>query len=133
MAEVSIPADERLVGGSVTVHVHAPPERVYALVADITRMGEWSPECVRCRWVKGATGPVVGARFRAVNRRGFFRWSNTPEVIAADPGQEFAFRRKAPGFPASFGGSGWKPRTTVAPSSRKHGNPPGRCQDSNCG
>ncbi len=30
------------------------PERVYALLADVTRMGEWSPECVRCQWMKVA-------------------------------------------------------------------------------
>src|SRR5919112_147976 len=77
--------------GSVTVHVQAPPETVYALVSDVTRMGEWSPETVRCRWVGGATGPEVGARFKGSNRRGMLRWSTTPRVTAADPGREFAF------------------------------------------
>ena len=84
---------------SVTVEIAAPPERVYALVSDITRMGEWSPECVRCTWTKGATGPVVGARFKATNKghRGP-AWSNTPVVKVADPGREFAFNRSGPGI-----------------------------------
>jgi uncharacterized protein YndB with AHSA1/START domain len=83
--------------GEATVQMAAPPEAVYALVSDITRMGEWSPETYRCQWIGDATGPAVGARFKASNRHGIIRWSNKPEVIAAEPGKEFAFRRKAVG------------------------------------
>jgi uncharacterized protein YndB with AHSA1/START domain len=75
----------------------APPERVYDLISDVTRMGQWSPECVRCEWLDGATGPEVGARFKARNKRGLLRWSNSPTVVAADRGREFAFSRKTPG------------------------------------
>lgn len=81
--------------GEASVHMAARPKRVYELVSDVSRMGEWSPETYRCTWVD-ADGPAVGARFRAHNRRGSVRWSNTPQVIAADPGREFAFRRTAP-------------------------------------
>jgi hypothetical protein len=72
---------------------------VYRLVSDIPRMGEWSPECRRCAWTKGATGPAVGARFTARNkgRRGP-SWSNTPSVTVAEPGREFAFNRSGPGI-----------------------------------
>ena len=82
---------------SVSVHVDAPPERVYDLVADITRMGDWSPECYRCEWIDGATGAAVGARFKAWNRRKLLRWSNKPTVVAAEPAREFAFSRTGPG------------------------------------
>ena len=75
----------------VTIDVSAPPERVYALISDVTRMGEWSPECRRCEWIDGATGPAVGARFRGHNRLGPLRWSTTSTVVAANPGREFAF------------------------------------------
>ena len=75
----------------VTSDVSAPPERVYELISDITRMGEWSPECRRCEWIDGVTGPAVGARFRGHNRLGPLRWSTTSKVVAADPGREFAF------------------------------------------
>ena len=75
----------------VRVHVEAPPEAVYGVVSDVTRMGEWSPETVNCDWIGGATGPVVGARFKGTNKRGLVKWSTKPTVIVADPGREFAF------------------------------------------
>ena len=77
--------------GEASLHVNVPPEKLYELVSDVTRMGEWSPETVRCRWLDGATGPAVGARFQGTNRRGFMRWSTKPRVVAAEPGREFAF------------------------------------------
>src|SRR5438270_4543317 len=77
--------------GEATLHVSAPPETLYELVSDVTRMGEWSPETVRCEWLDGATGPGVGARFKGSNRRGMWRWSTKPRVTAAEPGREFAF------------------------------------------
>jgi hypothetical protein len=78
----------------VTVHIDAPPEAVYALVADVTRTPEFSPEILRCTWLDGAAGPAAGARFEAVNKvsRGPV-WKNRPVVIAAHPGREFAFSR----------------------------------------
>ena len=88
-----IPHDE------VAVEIAAPPAEVYGLISDITRMGEWSPECVRCRWVKGAAGPAVGARFKATNKGGRGpAWFNTPVVTVAEPGREFAFNRSGPGI-----------------------------------
>ena len=78
----------------VSAHIDAPPEAVYALVADVTLMPEFSPEILRCTWLDGATGPAVGARFEAVNKvdRGP-AWKNHPVVIAAQPGRELAFSR----------------------------------------
>lgn len=89
---------KRRVHDSVSIDIAAPPSAVYALVSDITRMGEWSPECRRCAWIGGATGPVVGARFKARNkgRRGP-AWGNTPTVVTAEAGREFAFNRNGPG------------------------------------
>lgn len=81
----------------VETTVAAPPEVVYALVADVARTPEFSPEVVRCRWLDGATGPAVGARFEAVNRSPAGRtWRNRPVVTAAEPGREFAFTRTEP-------------------------------------
>src|SRR4051812_37272251 len=76
----------------ITTTINAAPDRVYALVSDITRMGEWSPEATGGRWQRGATGPTVGARFRGSNRKGWRRWSTANTVTAADPGRRFAFR-----------------------------------------
>ena len=84
---------------SVSIDIQAPPDQVYELVADIRRMGEWSPECRHCAWTGGATGPDVGARFIARNkgRRGP-SWFTFPVVTVAEPGREFAFNRSGPGI-----------------------------------
>lgn len=71
--------------------IAAPPDALYALISDVTRTGEWSPENTGGRWRGGATGPAPGARFRGSNRRGWRRWSTTCEVVAAEPGRRFAF------------------------------------------
>jgi uncharacterized protein YndB with AHSA1/START domain len=77
--------------GEARLHIDVPPERLYDVVTDVRRMGEWSPECVACDWLEGATGPAVGARFRGRNKHGIARWSTKPEVVTAAPGREFAF------------------------------------------
>ena len=83
--------------GDVTVsrEIKAPAESIYAMVADLPRMGEWSPECERVDWKKGVTGPAVGARFKGHNRNGWHRWSSNGEIVVADPGREFAFEVRA--------------------------------------
>ncbi len=74
--------------------INAPPGLVYGLVADMPRMGEWSPECQQVEWTGGTTGPAVGATFIGHNRGGpgkIVRWSRTGRVLVAANGQEFAF------------------------------------------
>ena len=73
------------------MHIDAPPDQVWAMVTDVTRMGEWSPECRRCVWLDGATGPAVGARFKGTNRRGVAQWSTKSTVVVADAPTHFAF------------------------------------------
>ena len=43
----------------VSAYMEAAPETVYALVADVTRMPEFSPEILRCTGLDGATGPAL--------------------------------------------------------------------------
>jgi hypothetical protein len=67
---------------------------IYELVADMPRMGEWSPECQKVEWTDDTVGPAVGARFIGHNRggpRGLLRWSRRGRILVADPGREFAF------------------------------------------
>ena len=76
--------------------VDAPAEEIYRLVAELTRMGEWSPECIAARWVGGATGPAVDAKFEGDNRVAVFgvtlkKWTTTSEVTACVPGEVFEF------------------------------------------
>ncbi len=70
---------------SVTVTVDAGVGEVWEVVRDVTRVGEWSHECVGAAWLDGATSAVPGARFRGRNRSGIFRWGRVCEVVAADP------------------------------------------------
>jgi hypothetical protein len=79
---------------SEEVVVKATAERIYDLVANMTRMGEWSPECQQVEWEGGASAPVEGARFVGHNRGGprkLMRWSRHGRILDADRGREFAF------------------------------------------
>ena len=79
--------------GSVDLVVPAEPEAVYAVVSDVTRIGERSPECHTADWLPGAPAGTVGAVFRGRNRAGWAaRWSRRCEVVAAERGRAFAFR-----------------------------------------
>jgi len=75
----------------ITRDIAAPPEVVYAAISDITRMGEWSTECVSCEWQEGFDGPVVGAVFNGHNVNGEHTWTTQGRVIEADPGSAFTF------------------------------------------
>ncbi len=77
--------------GQVSRHMPGSTERLYALVSDVRRMGEWSSECRHCEWIDGSTGPVVGARFKGTSKRGVVRWSTTPRIDTAEEGRELAF------------------------------------------
>ena len=74
-----------------SIVINAPAEVVYELVADPMRMADWSPECVRCRWIGGATQPAVGARFRGTSRNGRRRWTTTSTIAEMRPGEVFAW------------------------------------------
>ena len=85
----------------VSETVGASPADVYALVADLPRMGEWSPENTGGRWLNGANGPSVGAKFRGTNRSGWRFWSTTVTVRSAEVGRQFAFDVDALGLPVA--------------------------------
>ncbi len=79
---------------ALSVVIVAPPERIYDLVADLPRMGDWSPECRQVEWLAGSTGPAEGATFVGHNKggpAGLMKWSRRGRVLTADPGREFAF------------------------------------------
>lgn len=59
-----------------SVRIAAPPERVWALVGDVTRMPEWSEELESVELLEG-DGRSAGSRFRGNNRSGDRRWSMT--------------------------------------------------------
>lgn len=84
--------------GEASTYICAPPQRVYAIVSDITRMGEWSPECVGVTWAEGSDGPAVGACFHGSNRRNDNEWTTPNTITVADAGREFAWVVGTPDF-----------------------------------
>jgi hypothetical protein len=77
------------------IEIAAPTERVYSVIADVTRIGELSPECIRCVWTHGTPGEIaarfVGSNYVRNPETGQeWRWEMESEVIVAE-------------FPSAFG------------------------------
>jgi hypothetical protein len=64
-------------------------EDLYDMIADVTRMGEFSPVCRACWWDDDDHG--VGAWFTGRNETPERTWETRSRVVAAEPGVEFAF------------------------------------------
>lgn len=82
--------------GSASITIDRPVNEVFAAVSDIARMGEWSPECVECRWAEGVDAPGVGAAFSGDNvvKAGpltLKRWTTSSEVTGYEPDALFEF------------------------------------------
>jgi uncharacterized protein YndB with AHSA1/START domain len=81
---------------SVTRQIGASAEQVWAMVSDVTRMGQWSPENEGATWLGAATGPQRGARFRGMNRNGKRRWKTVGRTVAdAETGRRFCLEVSA--------------------------------------
>jgi uncharacterized protein YndB with AHSA1/START domain len=83
--------------------IDAPPERVWQLVSDVTRMGEWSPITYRCEWLDGASRPAQGVRFKGYNKMAPAKWWTVCEITNCEPGKAFEFRTVRVSFPISLG------------------------------
>ena len=91
---------------SVTVHMDAPPSKVWELVSDVTQIGRFSPETFEAEWLDGATGPAVGARFRGHvrrNEKGPVYWT-TCTVTECVPEKSFYFGVGKPAAPLNTWG-----------------------------
>ncbi|HUR72947.1 MAG TPA: SRPBCC family protein [Sporichthya sp.] len=75
-----------------SIDIAAAPEVIFAMVTDLPRMGEWSPENRGGQWQKGATEAAVGARFLGNNVNGTKKWDVAVEVSELAPPTRFAFR-----------------------------------------
>ena len=73
-----------------SIEIHASPEAVYALVSDLPRMGEWSPENIGGEWQGGGSGNV-GDRYIGHNRTAERAWSVPVLVTVAERGRCFEF------------------------------------------
>jgi uncharacterized protein YndB with AHSA1/START domain len=72
------------------IEVDATPAQTWALVSDVRRMPEWSPQ-VRRTFVPG--GAVrLGSRMVNLNHRGWMHWPTQAKVVRFEPHREVAFR-----------------------------------------
>ncbi len=79
---------KQLIEGSV--EIAAPPEKVWALVSDLRRMSEWSPQ-VRKQIVLGR-GVKHGTRTFNINGQGKLRWPTTAKVVTFEHNKKLAFK-----------------------------------------
>lgn len=85
--------------GSVSLHIDAPPEKVWGLVSDITNTGKFSPETFEAEWLDGASEPDVGVKFRGHvlrNGRPPAYWT-VCRITDCVPGETFGFAVLGPG------------------------------------
>lgn len=83
----------------VSLDIAVSPERVYAAVSDVARMGQWSPEATGAK-VRKAT-LKRGDRFVGQNKSGLLRWETVCTVTEAEAGVAFAFDVDAVGMSIS--------------------------------
>jgi hypothetical protein len=70
------------------VLISATPRAVWALVSDVRRTGEWSPECVR---VVPIGGSRRGSFLLGINRRAKVRWATVSRLNVYDPEHEIGW------------------------------------------
>jgi uncharacterized protein YndB with AHSA1/START domain len=81
------------------IDIKAPASKVWALISDLRRMPQWSPQCRRMQ----PLGPVrQGTRTLNLNRRNRLFWPTTCTVTEVIPDQKLAFRVNANGTVWSY-------------------------------
>lgn len=93
-----------LTADSVSIEIAAGADELYALVSDLPRIGEWSPECERVEWEGDVTDPVEGTTFLGYNAVGpgrRIRYKRHGTVLIASPGKAFSFITDEGGRPST--------------------------------
>jgi uncharacterized protein YndB with AHSA1/START domain len=87
----------------VPIEIEAPPERVWAIVSDISVMPGTSPELQAVEWLDGRNGPELGARFTGYNwNAAFGEWSTQSVIVEYDPPRVFAWAVGDPEWPSAI-------------------------------
>jgi uncharacterized protein YndB with AHSA1/START domain len=76
--------------------VAVSPERVWALLSDLSRMPGWSPELVAMRPLRPG-GLRVGQWYLGVNRRKAAVWPTRSVLVALEPGRALAWDTRSSG------------------------------------
>ncbi|WP_067651378.1 SRPBCC family protein [Nocardia harenae] len=77
---------------SDSIVIAVDPATAYDNIADVTRMGRWSPENTGAVVADPDRPPRVGDTFVGANTRGAMRWHTGCVVTAAERGSRFAFQ-----------------------------------------
>lgn len=88
----------------VDLFIEGSPQQIWALLADLELMGQWSPEYQGGEWLDATAGPAVGARFKGRNKRGDREWESTSTITEAEPGRTLAWAVGDPDNP----GASWR-------------------------
>lgn len=75
----------------VTREIAASPEAVFAVITDIDRLAELSPENFANDWHEGFSSAEVGAVWTGQNRNGDKEWSTQSKVTELVPNESFMF------------------------------------------
>ncbi|HSX68427.1 SRPBCC family protein [Nocardioides sp.] len=75
-----------------SIEIAAPPAEVWALVSDLRRMPEWSPQVESVRPSAGHETIGLGARVTNRNVLGELAWITHAEVVRFEGEREIAFR-----------------------------------------
>lgn len=89
---------------SVSLEIDADADALYAMVADLPRIGEWSPECERVEWDGDVDAPREGTEFIGYNAVGpgrRIRYRRHGTVLTAEPGKAFSFITDEGGKPST--------------------------------
>jgi Polyketide cyclase / dehydrase and lipid transport len=79
------PVDLSTYRNAASITIDRPAQEIYELLADVSRMGQWSPVCTGGRYDDD------GEWFTGTNAVGDTTWETRCRVVAAEPGREFAF------------------------------------------
>ncbi len=93
-----------LTADSVSLDIDADADQLYAMVSDLPRIGEWSPECERVEWDGDVTAPVEGTEFVGFNAVGpgrRIRYKRHGTVLTAEAGKAFSFITDEGGKPST--------------------------------
>lgn len=74
------------------IEIEAPVTRVWALVSDVCRMPEWSPQVASTRLRSGFGRCELGTEFTNRNKEGELEWTTHGEITRFDVEQAIAFR-----------------------------------------
>jgi len=78
-----------------SIDIDAPAEKVWNIVVDMERYGEWSSENTGGYWRKGDDGNPgtgqVGDMFVGINRLGEDEWKAPVEIVEREEGKAFGF------------------------------------------